>query len=139
MSYDLMVFDVGAAPRDREAFLEWYDGQTEWNDPDGYDDPSRCSPELKAWFFEFIEKYPPMNGPLSPKEWPEDDSRVADYSLGTAVIYIAFAWSVAEDAFEDTKLLAAKHGVGFFNVSSDTSDVWVPDGRGGLELVSSEA
>jgi hypothetical protein len=141
MSYDLLVFDANAAPRERDAFLQWYEELTEWRDDAGYDDPSRCSPELQAWFREMIVKYPPMNDPLSPKEeeWPDDDSRVSDYSIAPAAIYITFSWSVAEEAFRDTKLLAAKHGVGFFNVSADSSDVWAPDGRGSLVLLHSEA
>lgn len=30
MSYDLMVFAAEAAPKDRAAFLEWYEGHAEW-------------------------------------------------------------------------------------------------------------
>ncbi|WP_426753460.1 hypothetical protein [Myxococcus sp. Y35] len=141
MSYDLLVFDAKATPRERAAFLQWYEDLTEWRDDAGYDDPSRCSLELQAWFREMIVKYPPMNGSLAPKhdEWPEDDARVSDYSLAPSAIYIAFSWSIAEEAFHDTKLLAAKHGVGFFNVNSDSSDVWAPDGRGNLVLLHSES
>jgi hypothetical protein len=32
MSYDLMVFDPAAAPRERDDFLRWYDAQTEWTE-----------------------------------------------------------------------------------------------------------
>ena len=134
MSYDLLVFDAKVAPLLRDEFLEWYDVETEWEDEEGYDDPQRCTPELRAWFLEMIQKYPAMNGPLAPEDIPEDDSVVSDYSLGRHAIYIAFSWSKAEQAFEDTKAMAAKHGVGFFNVSSDTSDVWMPDSQGGLQL-----
>jgi hypothetical protein len=139
MSYDLLVFDAKAAPPERDAFIEWYDAKTEWEDDEEYGDLARCTPELRAWFMEMIQKYPAMNGPLAPQELPEDDSMVTDYSLGQEVIYIAFSWSKAEQAFEDTKAIAAKHGVGFFNVSSDTSDVWLPDGQGGLHLAHQEA
>ena len=34
--------------------------------------------------------------------------------------------------------LAAKHGVGFFNASSDNAEVWLPNGEGGLSLAHSE-
>ena len=139
MSYDLLVFDAKAAPQDRGEFLEWYDAQTEWEDEDGYDDPERSAPELRTWFMEMIEKYPPMNGPFAPSDLPVDDSTVTDYSVGRHVIYIAFSWSKAEQAFEETKALAAKHGLGFFNVSSDTSDVWVPNGQSDLKLAHQDA
>lgn len=137
MSYDLLVFDASVAPRDREDFLEWYDELTEWED-EPYDNPDRLSPNLKAWFAEMIETYPPMNGPLARRDLSAEQ-RAADYSLAPSLIYIAFSWSVAEQAFARTKELAAKHGVGFFNVSSETSDVWAPDGSGGLTLAHQDA
>jgi hypothetical protein len=31
MSYDLMVFEPEAAPKDHSRFLEWCAEQTEWN------------------------------------------------------------------------------------------------------------
>jgi hypothetical protein len=49
VSYDLGVFDISAAPVDRESFLKWYDERTEWADPRGRYDPERCTPALKAW------------------------------------------------------------------------------------------
>jgi len=48
MSYDLMVFDPAAAPAGREAFMEWYDQQTEWADGHSPDDPARCTSGLRA-------------------------------------------------------------------------------------------
>ena len=50
MSYDLGVFEVSVAPKDRAQFLEWYDEQTEWDDPRGCYDPAICSAALRAWF-----------------------------------------------------------------------------------------
>lgn len=132
MSYDLMVFDVSAAPKERPGFLEWYDAQTEWEDEAGYEDPARSTPELRAFFMELIQKYPPMNGPFSPETFPEDDSIVVDYTIGADLIYLGFAWSKAEQAYNDTFALAAKHGLGFFNVSSETADVWLPGSNGSL-------
>lgn len=137
MSYDLLVFDASAAPQGREEFLDWYDELTEWEDGP-YDDPDTLSPKLRAWFMEIIETYPPMNGPLARHDLKEGQ-QAADYSLAPPLIYIAFSWSVAEQAFARTKELAAKHGVGFFNVSSDTSDVWNPDGNGRLVLAHQDA
>ena len=83
---------------------------------------------------EMIESFPQMNGPFAPEELPEDDAAVTDYSVGTAVIYAAFAWSKAEAAYEAMFALAGKHRVGFFDASSEAASVWLPDGNGGLKL-----
>lgn len=41
------------------------------------------------------------------------DNRLTDYSLGTSVIYAAFAYSVADEAYTAMRKLAIKHKVGF--------------------------
>lgn len=130
MSYDLMVFDAKVAPRERAAFLQWYEAQVAWAEGYDYNDPKAPAAELRGWFQEMIQNYPPMNGPLAVSN--VDDAKTTDYSLGTAVIYGAFAWSVAAEARADVMRLAGKHGVGFFDLSSDQGQVWIPDGKGGL-------
>jgi len=117
--------------------MEWYDEQSEWEEEHSYDNPKVSTPSLRAWFMEMIQSFPAMNGPLSSEELPEDEATVTDYSVGNAVIYAAFAWSKAEQAYEAMFKLAAKHGVGFFNASSDNAEVWLPDGKGGLSLAHS--
>ena len=124
MSYDLMVFDPAAAPRDRMQFLAWYETQTEWQESHGYNNPDIPAPALIRWFREIITTFPPMNGPLASDD--PDDPKVTDYSLGRSVIYAAFAWSEAETAFKHVKELAAKHGIGFFDVSGEDGDIWWP-------------
>ena len=52
-----------------------------------------------------------------------------DYSIGHHVIYAAFSWSVADEAYEKMKELAQKHGVGFYDVSGDDGDIILPDGN----------
>lgn len=137
MSYDLMVFAPEQAPTEREGFLDWYDEQSEWEEEHSYDNPAVSTPALRAWFMEMIQSYPAMNGPLSSPSLPEDESTLTDYSVGRSVIYAAFAWSKAEQAYDTMFKLAAKHGVGFFNASSDHAEVWLPDGKGGLSLAHS--
>jgi len=124
VSYDLMVFDPAAAPRDRTRFLTWYKKQSEWQESHGCNDPEIPSPALKKWFREIIKTFPPMNGPLASDD--PDDPKVTDYGLGCAVIYGAFAWSEAEAAYKHVKELAAKYGVGFFDISGDDGDIWWP-------------
>jgi hypothetical protein len=134
MSYDLMVFEASAAPRagGREAFMQWYDEQAQWGESHGYNDPAIPTMPLKNWFRAMVEDYPPLNGPLAVSDDACDEPNVTDYSLGRSVIYAAFGWSVAEAARRRVVELAAKHGVGFFDVSADNGDVWWPDGKGKL-------
>ena|SRR5690349_15729374 len=126
-----MVFDAEKAPRGRDAFQAWYDEQAEM---EGFDDPERTAPRLRKWFMEMIETFPPMNGPLRSED--VDDPKVTDYGIGRSTIYASFAWSQAQSAHEHVTKLAAKHGVGFFNISSDESDLWWPAPGGKLVRVT---
>jgi hypothetical protein len=77
-----------------------------------------------------IPFFPPLNGAFAEKELPEDEATAADYSIGKQMIYMSFAWSKAELAYQTTLDLAAKHDLGFFNVSSPGEEVWLPaEGR----------
>jgi hypothetical protein len=125
-----MVFEPHDAPSSRGQFLEWYDKQTRWEDGLDYNDPTVPGARLQAWFQEIIQQFPPLNGPLSTEDLPEDEDSATDYGLGRSIIYCSFAWSKAEQAHRTVFDLAQKHGVGFFDVSSDSSEVWVPkDGK----------
>ena len=118
-----MVFEPAIAPREPDAFYAWYARQTAWNEPHDYNDPGVTSPRLAAWFAEMIRSFPPMNGPL---RRDGGDLEVTDYSIGRAVIYAAFCWPLAEDAYNTVRRLASLHDVGFFDVSGD-SEIWFPD------------
>jgi len=125
MSYDLMVFRKEAAPKTRAEFMKWYQEQTEWTEKHSYDDPANTSTELRNWFMDMIQTFPAMNGPFSSQN--DDNPNFSDYSIGKNVIYVAFAWSLAEQAYSKMVELAEKHGVGFFDVSSDNGDILFPD------------
>jgi hypothetical protein len=126
MSYDLAVFDLKVAPSNREEFLRWWNDQSEWSEEHTYDDPAVSTPELRGWFLEMNRVFPAMNGPYAQAERPTDDDSITDYSIGRNVIYAAFRWSKAEPAYDTAVELAQKHGVGFFDVSSDNGEVWLP-------------
>ncbi len=133
MSYDLMVFEKTKAPAAKKAFMAWYEKQVEWGEEHDYNTISVSSPPLQSWFMEMIETFPPMNGEYAPaSELLDEDenleSHMADYSIGHDIIYAAFSWSVADEAYEQMRLLAQKHQVGFFDVSADDGDVILPDG-----------
>jgi hypothetical protein len=72
-----------------------------------------------------------------PQTFPDDVSKTVDCSVGASVIYVGFRWSSAAQAYETVFRLAAKHGVGFFDVSASPTTVWLPDGTGGLALSAS--
>ena len=161
VSYDLAVFDAVAAPRNAPEFTKWYDAQTRWEELHSYDDPAVSTPALRAWFMEMIRDFPPMNGPFAAVNdagsartsgdghqrrrfslaglfrslRDRDDAWTSDYSVGYSIIYVGFAWSKAQAAYRACYRLAAKHRVGFIDVSSDEGDVWFPDGVGGAGLV----
>jgi hypothetical protein len=120
MSYDLMVFDPVSAPRERSAFMGWYDQQTQWSEDHGYGDPDVTTPGLRAWYEAIRQTYPNMNGPDAADDDHIDDS--ADYSIGRHIIYAAFRWSQAEEVYPLVRSLAVEHGVGFYDVSGDEGD-----------------
>ena len=127
MSYDLMVFEPEAAPKEHQAFMRWYFGFTKWNEGHSYNDLSVTSQRLRSWLVEMQQTYPDMNSLEAADLLPEDDGSLSDYSIGKQAIYACFAWSKAEKAYSDVFELAAKHGVGFFDVSSAGEEVWMPD------------
>ncbi|QNB11321.1 hypothetical protein G5S35_06865 [Paraburkholderia tropica] len=133
MSYDLMVFEATRAPVEPEAFMAWYREQTQWTEDHGYNDPAISSDALRNWMMDMIQMFHAMNGPLAPEVDPEDEALLTDYCMGRDVIYVAFAWSKAELAYATMFDLAARHRVGFFNVSSGVDETWLPEGEGKLK------
>ncbi|MHC6202477.1 hypothetical protein ACYULU_04695 [Breznakiellaceae bacterium SP9] len=131
MSFDLMTFEISAAPRSKENFEKWFAQQTKWEKPHSYEEPTISSAALQNWFSEMKETYPPMNGSLAPSDeafdklTAKEEARVTDYSFGSEVIYAAFAWSAAEEAYYCMRSLALKYGVGFY--SPESGEVLFPD------------
>ena len=128
MSYDLMVFELSAAPRGRAEFLEWYEKQTQWPEGNDYYDPQVASPALQSWFREMIQFFPPMNGPYASAD--VDDPRITDHCIGMGIIYSEFRWSCANEAYAKTRELANKHKVGFFDVSAQQGEILFTDDSG---------
>ena len=125
-----MVFDADAAPKIRQAFLEWYEQQFVEMSP--YSDPVILAPGLHAWLMEMIQTFPPLNGPLAQEELPKDESAATDYSLSQNSIHADFAWSKTKKAHDITMHLVAKYRLGFFDVSSSKGEIWFPDEKGNL-------
>ena len=134
MSYDLMVFDPAGAPAKRPAFLDWYDGQTEWPEEHGYDDPAVAAPALQAFHAALSADFPPV----APDAGDEPEGGT-DYTIGRALIYLSFYdWDKIDAAHDAVFRLAAQYELGFFDVSSDLAEVWLPDRKGGLRIAHSD-
>ena len=130
MSYDLMVFAPEAAPPKRAAFLDWYEEQTEWDDDQALDNPALATPALQAFYAELSAEFPPAQ---------DDIEAGTEYTIGPALIYMSFLdWDKIDRAHEAVYSLAAKHGLGFFDVSSDLAEAWLPDKKGGLRIAHSD-
>ena len=136
MSYDLAVFDPRPELRDRATFEDWYDERTEWEDELDYNDPANTTPSLQGWFHEMRQVFAPLNGPFAPADAGEGATdKLADYTIGPDIIYVAFSWSSTEEAYELCLRLADKHGVGFLDASGPEGAAWFPSPVGPLEVV----
>ncbi|WP_200921851.1 MULTISPECIES: hypothetical protein [unclassified Sphingomonas] len=117
MSYDLLVFDPSVAPRERAAFMQWFEAQTDWSEGEG---TVEALPEaLRHWHQAMLPAWPDMQ---EVEDDRIDDPHVTGYSLGANVIYVDFRWSVANEAYETVRRLAIEHRVGFYDVSGDEGD-----------------
>lgn len=129
MSFDLVIFDNEKDIDSEEKFMEWYEAFTRWDAGLDYDMVANLSnKQMISFFEELIQSYPPLDGPLSPSdelldERPDLEDKLTSYSIGTDMIYSAFAWSEADEAYSLVKKLAHKHHVGFFNCSAPTIEI----------------
>ena len=128
-----MVFVPSAPPPDRAGFLAWYDEQTKWAEARDYNDPAGTAGALRAWFMDMVERFPAMNGPFASTD--DDNPKVSDYAIGSVTIYVGFAWSQLQDAYRAAFELAIKHRLGFFDVSAQDGQVWMPQGAVGYSIV----
>jgi hypothetical protein len=131
MSYDLVVFAPDAAPAKRPAFLDWYEAQTEWPEDHGYDDPAVATPALQALYTDLAASFPPARD--------DAPNSGTDYTIGRTLIYMTFNdWDKIDEAHGAVFALAARHELGFFDVSSDLAEAWLPDRKGGLRVAHSD-
>jgi hypothetical protein len=131
MSYDLAVFDPREELRDRSAFLTWFDGRTSWSEGLDYFAPGNATPALQAWYREMVGIFPPLNGPDRPTNM---ELCRADYGIGPDLIYVGFTKTAGGLAYDTMFRLAAKHRVGFFDVSGNAA-VWFPKADGRLQML----
>ena len=130
MSYDLVLFERNKEIDSYEAFLGWLERQTAWGEDRDYNDITGTAPRLADGFVALKKQFPPLNGPhsLSDEEAfadAETERRLTDYSIGSGIIYASFGWSVAEEAYRETKAVAETYQLGFFD--GQTGDLICPD------------
>jgi len=120
MSYDLGVFDIASAPKDKIAFDTWWTKALE-AEQEFYDDIAITTPELAAWFHNMRKSYPPMNGPFAPAEDSAnfDSPKITGYQIGPKTIYCDFRWSEAEDVGFHMFELAEEHGLAVYDPQRD--------------------
>lgn len=127
MSYDLMVFNPVAAPKNVKDFMNWYDNQTEWKESHCYDHPDVTTAQLRNWYIEMIQIFPDCNGIFThDNDTDNDNAFESNYAIGKDVIYVAFSWSLAESAYNTMYQLAEKHDVGFFDTTSGNDCIFFP-------------
>lgn len=132
MSFDLMVFAPESAPAKRAAFLDWYDAQTALAGDLACADPAVATPALQAFFSELANEFP-----AAPDD--SDEATGTEYTIGPALIYMSFLdWDKIDSAHDTVFRLAARHQLGFFDISSDLAEVWLPDNKGGLRIAHSD-
>lgn len=150
MSYDLLVFDPAVAPRERTEFMIWYEQLVKWEEDRDYNSPVGVTGNLKNFYENMREEFPPMNGPDAydfdqpsppiPEPKPKgiplgsntmsssppvafNEALISDYCIAGNAIYIAFAWSVSDLAYNRVFNTALTTGVGFFNVSANNGEI----------------
>ncbi len=75
-------------------------------------------------------EFPQMNGPFQldlDTATAEQERRMTDNVIRHNAVYVSFAWSAAEEAYEACLAKCAKHGLGFFGVSLDDQELVFPD------------
>lgn len=77
-----------------------------------------------------------MNGPYAVRT--PDNPKLTDHCIGQSVIYSAFNWSQCRDAYRAVFELARKHSIGFYDVSGEEGQVWLPDSKGDFVCVHSD-
>lgn len=123
MSYDLVLFERNKEIKNYETFLAWLEVQTGWEEERDYNDVIGTAPRLVEGFMKLKKQFPPLNGPhsLSDEEAfgdAETERHLTDYSIGSEIIYAAFGWSVAKEAYRETKMVADACQLGFFDSQS---------------------
>jgi hypothetical protein len=134
LSYDLVVFDPAAAPRDRASFLDWAKYALSAADGQSRSDLAATSSTLSAWHNGMCRMFPAGDGPRAHDPFSTQATRNATYRFASHAILAGFHWEVSGAALHHAKKLALTHGVGLFDVSGADGAVWIMSDRGRYEI-----
>ena len=137
MSYDLIVFEPDAAPRDRMEFLDWIKDAAR-EDGGARSGPPSASPALWAWRNDMFEAFPASDGPRAFDPYSTLATRNATYRLVRHAIIAGFHWEASGAALFQVKKLVQKHRLGFFDASGEARPVWMVSRRRRFEIVHSD-
>ena len=112
ISYDLMVFDKTVL-QTKEGFMKWYRQQIQWNDDHDYNRLSVMSRTQQKLFMETKDVFLPMKSEYVPDYDENYDHYISDYSIGRYFIYITFAWSREQEAYQKLCSLSLRYHLEF--------------------------
>ena len=134
MAFDIYVFDLFAAPRDRYDFIDWISRTFRHVDGPG-GDASRTTPALQAWQREMALGFPGAGDPHRHEEDSTQASKNASYRFSQSAVQASFDWESSGPALHRAKRAAQLHGVGLFEASGREGAVWMISPRGRWEVV----
>ena len=134
IDFYVLAFDINVAPKNRNEFLEWKEKQMEWKEDHDYNNINISSDNLKNWYMDIINTFPPINEDMEKYdeefEKIENNEYLTEYSIGKNIIYSVFNWIKAEEAFDLVKMLSKKHRIGFLIIEAylEINGIYFPDG-----------
>ncbi len=134
MAFDIYVFDLFAAPRDRYDFVDWISRTFRHMDGPG-GDASRTTPALQAWQREMSVTFPGAGDPHRHEDDSAQAARNASYRFSQSAVQASFDWESSGPALHRAKRAAQMHGVGLFEASGREGAVWMMSPRGRWEIV----
>lgn len=133
MSFDLIAFDLSAAPVDRYRFLGWIRDQCSGH---LLADNRSTGPSLLAWQRDMAAGFAAAE--LSIHRIAAPTQGQAEYRFGRQIVHAAFDWGEAGPALYRARRAAAAAGVGLFDASGRERAVWAFGRRGRFEIVHSD-
>ena len=114
MSYDLVAFEPRNAPRELDAFLEWFAGlQDVAEEQDSLEAPA--TENMRAFHSEMVGEFPDMNGESG--EHLTEGEALSGYEFWPDYILMDFRWSVSETAMKKVLCTAPAHGLGVYDLN----------------------
>lgn len=131
MSYDLMVFEPGAAPEDRHAFIAWFSQVVRLREGHMASEPTCTTPRLRDWYADMSAAFPHVREmPVRPFTGTRADDFATDYRFHPQAVFARFEWKVSRRAYHIGMRHARWHQLGFFDASGESASVYtVANGR----------